>query len=307
MTTTRAARDLRAAVPRPAPPVYGAGSIRRRRRTRAEMEAIREAIVDVLAEDHPMTVRGVFYRMVGTGLVEKTEGEYSRTIGRLVLELRREGVVPYSWIADGTRWTIKPETFGDVDQAMEDMASSYRRALWHDQEVYVEVWTEKDAIAGILHEVTEPWDVPLMVARGFASESFLWTSAQEIRRQRKPAYLYHFGDHDPSGVAAAEDIERRLRGFAAEADITFVRVAVTTAQIARWDLPTRPTKRNGNPHARNFQGGSVEVDAIPPSQLRALAEECITRHINRDAHQATLRVEREERAWLESWMNTRDA
>jgi DNA topoisomerase VI subunit A len=32
------------------------------RRTRVDMAAIRDAIVEVLAEDHPQTVRQVFYR-----------------------------------------------------------------------------------------------------------------------------------------------------------------------------------------------------------------------------------------------------
>ncbi len=43
---------------------------RRRRRTKAEIEAIRDAIYAVVAEDHPMTVRQVFYRLVGQQLIE---------------------------------------------------------------------------------------------------------------------------------------------------------------------------------------------------------------------------------------------
>jgi hypothetical protein len=35
------------------------------------------------------------------------------------------------------------------------------------------VWTEKDALAGVLVEVTVEYDVPLMVSRGFASVSYL--------------------------------------------------------------------------------------------------------------------------------------
>ena len=35
--------------------------------------------------------------------------------------------------------------------------------------VYVEVWCEKDALAGVLMEETEVYDVPLMVAKGYSS------------------------------------------------------------------------------------------------------------------------------------------
>jgi hypothetical protein len=44
-------------------------------------------------------------------------------------------------------------------------------------------------------------------------------------------------------------------------------------------LPTRPTKREGNRHARDFVGDSVDLDAIPPADLRRLTRECIERHI----------------------------
>ena len=57
-----------------------------------------------------------------------------------------------------------------------------------------------------------------------------------------PAYIYHLGDFDPSGVNAGEKIEQTLREMAPDADITFERIAVTPEQIAEWDLPTRPTK-----------------------------------------------------------------
>ena len=277
-----------------APEVYGAGPTRRRRRTKAEIQAIKNAIYDVAATDHPMTLRGVFYRLVSQGVVAKTEAEYDSTVGRLLLELRRDGTVPYQWIADGTRLMRKPSTWEDLEDVLYYTAQHYRRAVWDHQPAYVEVWSEKEAIAGILHQVTAEWDVPLMIARGFSSETFLWSAAQEIKRIAKPTFLYHFGDHDPSGVAAANAIERRLHEFAPDAEITFVRVAVTLDQIEEWNLPTRPTKRTDS-RAKNWVGGSVEVDAIPPRLLRGLVEECVTRHVDRAEHDLLLEIEAQER------------
>ena len=77
--------------------------------------------------------------------------------------------------------------------------------------VYVEVWVEKDALSGVLFEETEVYDVPLMTARGYSSLSFLHSAAEAIQDKGKPAYIYHFGDLDPSGVDAARDIETKLR------------------------------------------------------------------------------------------------
>ena len=57
-----------------------------------------------------MTVRGVFYRLVSAGLIGKNEREYNATVVRLLLAMRRDGSIPYPWVADGTRWTRKPVT-----------------------------------------------------------------------------------------------------------------------------------------------------------------------------------------------------
>lgn len=141
------------------------------------------------------------------------------------------------------------------------------------------MWCEKDALAGVLLEETVPYDVPLMVARGFASESYLFNAAQTIAEAERPTHIYYFGDHDPSGHKIEEDIEKRLRGFALGAEIHFERIAVTEDQIAEMNLPTRPTKRKGNTHAKGFQGDSVDLDAISPLDLRRLVRDCIERHI----------------------------
>ena len=58
------------------PPVNGARPIKLRR-GRQEVAAVREAMLAVLEEDHPMTVRQVFYRLVSLGATAKTETEYA--------------------------------------------------------------------------------------------------------------------------------------------------------------------------------------------------------------------------------------
>ena len=159
--------------------VYKACPVKRSRRSKVELEALRSVIYDVCQLDHPLSVRGVFYRVMSTGAIEKTEREYD-AVQRQVLEMRRAGSLPYEWIADGTRWSIKGESWGSVEQALDDVAASYRRALWHDQNVYVEVWSEKDAISSIISPITSKWDIHLQIARGFSSESFLWSTAKTI-------------------------------------------------------------------------------------------------------------------------------
>ena len=184
------------------PPIYVPYNIKRSRRTKAEIAGIRDAIVDILSEDNPQTVRQVFYALTVKGVIAKAEMEYHRTVIRLLVEMRETNKIPFTWIADNTRWQRKPATFTGLEACLSSTSKFYRRDLWAAMPVYVEVWCEKDALAGVLMQETEIYDVPLMVSRGYSSLSFLHSAAEAIAANGKPAYIYHFGDLDPSGVDA---------------------------------------------------------------------------------------------------------
>ena len=87
-----------------------------------------------------------------------------------------------------------------------------------------------------------------MVARGYASLSFLHSAAEYIDDLDVPTYIYHLGDFDPSGVNAGEKIEQTLREMAPDADITFERIAVTPEQIETGTCrPGRPRLPTAGP------------------------------------------------------------
>lgn len=276
---------------------YGPSHTRRVRRTKADIDAVEVAIYATLEADHPQTVRGLFYQLVSQGVVPKTEAAYKGLVGRLAVRMRRAGVLPYAWLADNTRWMRKPRTYGSLEACLERTAATYRRAVWDDMPGYVEVWLEKDALAGVLYAVTEPWDVPLMVTRGYPSLSFLFEAAETLKEERKPAYLYYFGDFDPSGMDIPRTVEAELRRMAPEAEIYFERVAVTEAQIRELHLPTRPTKKTDS-RARSFGQQSVEVDAIRARRLRSMVDECIQRHIDQHQFAVLQMAEASERSIL---------
>jgi hypothetical protein len=251
--------------------VYETSPIKRQRSTKAEVEARREALLDIIDGGKPMTVRRVFYQATVRGLVEKAESGYAKVQTDLTI-MRRNGELAYDWLADNTRWQRKPRTFNGVEEALQHTAEFYRKSLWADADCYAEIWLEKDALAGVMYPVTATYDVPLMVARGYASLSFLHTAAEYINDLIVPTYIYHLGDFDPSGVNAGEKIEATLREMAPDADITFRRLAVTPEQIVEWNLPTRPTKKSDT-RSKNFGEISVEFDAIEPNRLRRLVQQ----------------------------------
>lgn len=243
---------------------------KRHRRTKAEIGALENAILDIIGSTTSLTIRHLFYRMVGAGLIEKSEEEYNNVVIRLALKLRRDGAIPFGKIVDGSRLYRMPRLFGSGSEALEETAALYRRNYWSLAHELVEVWCEKDAVSGFLLDVTKPLGVPLMVTRGFSSETVLQALAEETRTDGRPLNILTVTDLDPSGDAMPADILRRIKFYAPDADISIHRAAVTAEQVERYNLPTRPTKRNGNRHARNFDGDSVEVDAFEPDILKCI-------------------------------------
>ena len=206
-------------------------------------------------------------------------------------------MLPYWCIADGTRFVRKPRTYGGLGAFFRRNAECYRRALWDTQDVYVECWVEKDAISGILYQVTEPWDVPLYVCRGYPSETFVYNAAETLKAADKPAFIYYFGDLDPSGWNISKSLEVKLRDFGAE--FNFERVVVQPWQVEAWGLPTRPVKANDT-RAKGWRWPCVEVDAIPANRLRELCEAAIMRHADAQAVADLRRTEALERETLET-------
>ncbi|MGA8417964.1 MAG: hypothetical protein WB808_15275 [Candidatus Dormiibacterota bacterium] len=243
----------------------------------------------------PCTVRQAFYQATVHGVVPKTEAGYDK-VGRLLVEMRLDGSLPWDWIADHTRWMRKPTTFGSLEYAAQWWAAGYRRDLVRAVG-RVEVWLEKDALAGVIFPVTAEWDVPLMVTRGYSSLSFLHTAAEGWQAGgdcHEPVTVYYLGDHDPSGCDIDRNIEKRLRSFAPDTNLTFERIAVTVDQITDWDLPERPTKRS-DIRSRGWVGGSVELDAVPPDNLRDLVRGAIQAHVDLEQLDRIRRAETAER------------
>src|SRR5262249_49021584 len=126
-------------------------------------------------------------------------------------------------------------------------------------------------------------------------------AAMAIEAKGKPAFIYHFGDLDPSGVDAARDIEAKLRRYAPGAEIHFERPAVTRAQAEDWNLPTRPTKQTDTRAKKFGSATSVELDAIPAQRLRELVRERIERHVDQEQLKILKVAEESERELLKKW------
>ena len=280
------------------------------RRTKAEIDRIKRWIYQLCKDMHPMTVRQLFYQLTTHGVIDKTEAEYKQTVCRLTANMRLAGELPWHWLADNTRWIRKPNTYGSLNDCLEQAQLAYRRSLWdpNTNDQYVEVWLEKDALSGVLYEVTREYDVPLMVTRGYPSLSYQHSAAMGIKQQLAArgtygeATIYYFGDFDPSGADISRSTEQRLRELVGNRQsgwLNFKRVAVNHDQIAEMNLPTRPTKTKDS-RSKNFGFDySCEVDSIRPDVLRSMVRTSISHHIDADQIKAAQEIERQERELLQ--------
>jgi hypothetical protein len=265
------------------------------------MDELLAAIRSILdSEEHAITVRHLFYRLVGLRVIPKTELAYHLLV-RHLSRWRRDGEIPWHAFADSTRWHIRAPTFDGIEDALERTRRTYRRDLWSTQPYFCELWVEKDAVASLVFDVADDFGVPVFVCRGFASLSSLFNAAQTFKtaaESGKRVTIFHLGDYDPSGHATADAIERTLTDDF-DCEIEFERLAILPGQIERLNLPTRPTKLTDS-RARNWEGDAcVELDAMKPSDMREIVEEAITELIEPHEWEQLQKVEREERKTLD--------
>jgi hypothetical protein len=293
-------------------PVYAASPLNRRRKkprrraTQDEMQQRAEFLLEYAEEQQPVTIRQLYYRASATHLagIGKDENSYGK-IQRQVLKLRRAGEMPYEWIADATRWMRKPRSFDDVDEALRTTAALYRKNLWADADSYVEIWLEKDALAGVISPITYLYDVPLMVTRGYTSETFAFESIAQRGGDQTPYYVYALYDFDRSGRDAANSLKEKLERFAAEAgiEVHFILLGITERQAtSNADLIAgqRPHKRNTAADQKWPHDYGVELDAYRPTYLRTLVETAINQHLPQAQLHVLKEAEESERTILKN-------
>lgn len=280
---------------------YGTSTLKRRRRTKAAVEQLERQIRDVLVEDHPQSVRHLFYRMTDPRLpepVEKSEKGY-RDVQRRVVEMRRSGALPYCWITDATRTGYFVDTWRDAGEFLQSVHGLYRADLWRDAPAYCEVWVESRSIAGVIRRDCAELAVPLYPAGGFTSISLAYESAELINLEhdgRRVVILY-IGDHDPAGVLIDVALERELRRHLdPEVRLRFERIAVTSEQIEEHGLPTKPRKA-GEARAPEIRA-TVEAEAMPAALLRGILRDRIEALLPADALGVARVAEASERRLL---------
>lgn len=263
-------------------------------------------IEEYLADGFRLTLRQLYYQLVSRGIIPNEEREYKK-LGRVLSNARLAGEVDWDAIEDRTRRPVTWQQHDNLRDAVEDTLRYYRLPRLVGQSTYVELWVEKDALAGVLRPIASQYHVTLMVNRGYSSSSAMYEAAQRIdycvdQYGSEDALVIYLGDLDPSGEDMVRDVNDRL-GLFADSYVKVQKLALTIDQVNKHKPPPNPTKlkdTRAKAFIREFGYESWEVDALPPKELRRLIENAFSEVLDLEKIEAVKAIEKEDKARLRS-------
>lgn len=285
-------------------------------------------------QGYDLTLRQLYYQFVARGLIPNQDKSYKR-LGEVVNNARLAGLMDWSYITDRTRSLASLQHWEHPREIVEDAAQDWRVDHWADQDVRVEVWVEKEALAGIVARAAQRWDCPWFACRGYVSQSEMWAAAQRVGRHienGQPVLVLHLGDHDPSGLDMTRDMTERMRMFLLQDYLNMHRqmcgavssrevskdmdarcggrqhfelrrIALNMDQVQQYDPPPNPAKVTDSRAAEyiaRYGEYSWELDALDPAQLNNLITDSIKAEIDTDRWDAMLKQQGRKRKALKA-------
>lgn len=153
-----------------------------------------EIIEEYSAEGYDLTLRQLYYQFVARDIIPNRQSEYKK-LGSVVNDARLAGLVDWNSIVDRTRSYEQNGHWNSPADIIASAARSYGIDTRADQDVYVEVWVEKDALVGVLERACSPLDVGYFSCRGYVSQSAMWAAANRFLCEHD-SVLLHLGDQD---------------------------------------------------------------------------------------------------------------
>lgn len=245
-----------------------------------------------------------------------------RFVKRAVKRGRRAGYIDPGQIIDASRdpecrvtqGYESPREF--VERNVEGVWNEYTENFWRDQDSYVEVWLEKQSLASVFAPICRELNVRLEATRGDWSDSKVYEACQRLiphLNDGRDVRILYFGDYNPSGFHAPVsildtmgyygislnrefpgsddpryyDVEHGMPAYfeaddGSESSFSVERLALTTEQIKRFDLPENPVpsstdkdktiKEQFQTHVSGGMDRNVELNALKEFEREFLQE-----------------------------------
>lgn len=270
----------------------------------ATIEVIVQANVicaEYAAQGLTMTLRQLYYQFVARGYLRNKQTEYNR-LGSIINDARLAGLLDWDYIVDRTRELESVPHWDDPPDVLKAVADQFRIDKWARQDRRVEVWIEKEALAGVIEPICRRLDVPFMAVRGYNSQSAHHEAALRFKGYEatgQEPLLLHLGDHDPSGIDMTRDNGDRLEVFGVWTEVR--RLALNMDQIQEYHPPPNPAKMSDSRIAGYldlYGWESWELDALPPDVLTDLIRDAVDGVRDDDIWAEDVAIEEEHRRFL---------
>ncbi len=271
------------------------------RKRLAIIKQANEIIAAYQAQGFRLTLRQLFYQFVARDLIKNTFRNYC-LLGDIINDGRLCGLIDWNAIEDRTRSLRSIAHWTSPADIVKTAARQFRIDKWATQPIRVEVWIEKEALAGVVEGVCEELDVPYFSCKGYTSQSEMWAGAMRLKghlQNNQDTLILHLGDHDPSGKDMSRDIEERLQLFMGGTE--FKRIALNMDQIEHYNPPpnyVKFTDSRSKPYIAEFGEDSWELDALEPAVIAALIRNHVEAVRDEDKWSVAVDKEREHRKLL---------
>ena len=256
---------------------------------------LRFELIRLAAELKPTTVRGLYYQAVISSKLDfihkDVDGQktYYKLVQERVLDLRRQGLIPWDCITDESRASYNATRF-DTPAAFADIAPYYFDLdFWRDQQVRPLVMVEKAGQVPVYLDHARRMGIDVAACKGYSSVTHMRDMARVIDGwldRDQYVELIVCADFDPSGDdwprAALEEIQQHV---SSPGSVSMIRELVTVEDLA--ELGPAVALRAANPNdtrSRAFldrYGFSaeteccVEMDAMNPNVARDRVERVV--------------------------------
>ena len=265
------------------------------------IETANEIIGKYQEAGYDLTLRQLFYQFVSRGIIANSESEYNK-LGVLISNARLAGKISWHAIVDRTRTSRSNNHFDDPGDILSAAAEQYHIDTRTDQDNYIEVWVEKEALVGVIEPICRCLDIRYLACKGYLSQSAIWKAAQrmiEANEAGQKAVVIYLGDHDPSGLDMGRYIKDRLDLFGADAEVD--RIALNMDQIEQYNPPPNPAKekdRRYKAYVAEYGKKCWELDALEPTVIADLIEDAIAGYTDEGCRQSLIDKETEQKKSL---------
>ena len=278
----------------------------------------REIITEVqrwLEQEGKMGLRSMFYHLVSTpsalhegNILKNTIAVYGLFCAK-VTDARLRGDLAPDALSDSLRESILFSDDGDPTAYLNYFADQYTLNPWTDQNDFVEFMVEKDSVVASLDSTVRTWRTPLHVLRGQGSNPYAYEVASHIAGlfatdSTKRLFMYYLGDHDADGYGIERAMKERVYSLLLEElgwsprdiytriiwrRIGFLHEDFENHDVEALDANAKADSSNFAAFAKAFPDlKAAELEALPPTELRARITTAIAAHLDTDTWDASI-------------------